>query len=170
MVDWRFSMTMIPNDQMPYRSVPDQFDWMKLRAPRAIPVPQMQLQQPTAANVVVDALGKLLVLGVGAAAVFGVCDLLFGEKKTVRCCSACGRAGHTAGNCPITGPRTRLTVEKIGACECCGGDFSYTEAHHYAGRGVDRGKEMCAPCHFHCGHGGHWKNRPINPRYCRFDG
>jgi hypothetical protein len=37
-----------------------------------------------------------------------------------------------------------------------------------AGRGDSwKGKEMCAPCHFHCGHNGDWYNFPVNPRYCR---
>jgi hypothetical protein len=60
-----------------------------------------------------------------------------------------------------------LTIEKTGTCTCCKKRFRYTEAHHYAGRGVERGREMCGPCHFHCGHNGDWYNFPINPRYCR---
>jgi|ERR1035437_7571762 hypothetical protein len=160
-------MTMIPDNQMPYYESSQQFDWMKLQAPMAIPVPQMRLQQPTVENVIVDALGKLLAFGVVAAVALSGYDMLFGDGNTVRRCLGCGKTGHTARNCPVIGPRTRLTIEKIGVCECCGGGFSYTEAHHYAGRGVDRGKEMCVPCHFHCGHDGYWDNSPINPRYCR---
>lgn len=37
----------------------------------------------------------------------------------------------------------------------------------YAGRGVERGREMCGPCHFHCGHDSEWYNFPVNNRYCR---
>jgi hypothetical protein len=160
-------MTMIPNNQMPYWEGPQQLDWTKLQVPLVIPIPQVQVQPPTIGNVIADVIGKLLVVGVGAAFVLGVGDMLFGNETAVRHCSGCGKAGHAVTNCPLTGPRTRLTIEKIGVCECCEGDFSYTEAHHYAGRSVDRGKEMCAPCHFHCGHGGNWDNLPINPRKCR---
>jgi hypothetical protein len=108
-----------------------------------------------------------LALGVGCAVVYAGCELLFRTEKGILHCSACGRTGHTARKCPLTGERTRLNIEKTGICACCGGRFRYTELHHYAGRGEQRGKEMCAPCHFHCGHSGDWFNSPVNPRYCR---
>jgi len=130
------------------------------------PVP-VGFPQPTFGEIILDVLGKLVVVAAGGAVVYGVYKLLEPDKRVIHC-SACGGANHRADSCPMTGRRVRLNIEKIGVCECCGGRFRYTEAHHYAGRGDGaRGKEMCGPCHFHCGHGGDWNNFPINPRYCR---
>lgn len=156
---------MVRQDQMPYYVPPQQFDpaqWQMAVAPQ-----QIQFQQPTLAEIIVDLLGKLVVVGAVGAAVCIGCEMLFGKEKSVRHCSECGRTDHYARNCPLTGPRTRLTIEKTGICSCCGGRFRYTEGHHYAGRAEEKGREMCGPCHFHCGHGGDWFNAPINPRYCR---
>jgi hypothetical protein len=131
-------------------------------------VAPLQAQQPTVGELLVDLLGKVVVVGIGVAVVYAGCELLFGTDKPVRHCSECGRTNHTARNCPLTGPRTRLQIQKSGNCACCGGSYRYTEGHHYAGRGdSSKGKEMCAPCHFHCGHNGDWYNFPVNPRYCR---
>lgn len=156
---------MVRQDEMPYYVPPQQFDptqWQMAVEPR-----QIQIQQPTLSEAIIDLVGKLIVAGVVGAAVYVGCEMLFGEEKSVRHCSECGRTNHTARNCPLTGPRTRLTIEKTGICSCCGGRFHYTEGHHYAGRAAEKGREMCGPCHFHCGHGGDWYNAPINPRYCR---
>ena len=161
---WRFPMTMVRQDQMPYYIPPQQFDptqWFSAVAQ----VPQIW-PQPSLAEIIVDILGRLVVVGAMAAVVYAGCELLFGEEKSVARCSKCGRA-HTTRSCPMTGERTRLRIEKTGFCSCCRGRFSYTEGHHYAGRGVEKGREMCGPCHFHCGHDRAWNNYPINPRYCR---
>jgi hypothetical protein len=133
----------------------------------ALPTRDIQPQHSSGVNQIVDALGKIVVGGLAVAGLFAGCELLFGSEKRVMHCSECGREGHTARYCPLTGQRTRLRIIKTGGCKCCGGSFKSTELHHYAGRGEDRGKEMCAPCHLHCGHGGDWFNFPINPRYCR---
>src|ERR1019366_227363 len=134
---------------------------------QAPPVSYAQVQQPTLGEVILEILGKAVVVGLGCAVAYGVYTLITDPEKPVRLCSECGRTNHTARNCPLTGARTRLTIEKTGTCTCCKKRFRYTEAHHYAGRGVERGREMCGPCHFHCGHNGDWYNFPINPRYCR---
>jgi hypothetical protein len=151
--------------QMPVYGPQQPFDLGRLMAARP-QTPQIQYQQPTLAQVLLDCLGKLLVVGAGCAVVYVGCKILFGEEKRVVRCSKCGRA-HATRSCPITGARTRLRIEKTGICSCCGKRSRYTEAHHYAGRGVERGREMCGPCHFHCGHDSDWYNFPVNNRYCR---
>lgn len=160
---------MIWQGQMLNYIPPEQFNPMRCQVPAPPPTPQIQLQQPTFGEIIVDVLGKLVAVVFGCAVVYAGWEMLFGTEKRVMHCSECGRANHTARDCPFTGQRTRLAFEKMGMCGCCGGRFRYTELHHYAGRGEERGKEMCGPCHFHCGHGGDWYNFPINPRYCRLD-
>ena len=157
-------MTMMRQDQMPYYIPPQQFEPTQ-RFGAVAQVPQIR-PQPSLAEIIVDILGKLVVAGAVGAVVYAGWELLFGEEKPVARCSKCGRA-HATRRCPMTGERTRLRIEKTGFCSCCGGRFSYTEGHHYAGRGVEKGREMCGPCHFHCGHDRAWNNYPINPRYCR---
>ena len=160
-------MTVIPQGLTLYYIPPEQFDPMRWQVAVAQLTPQIQLQQPTMGELIVDAVGKLMVAGAACVVVYAGCELLFGMEKRVMHCSECGRPNHTARNCPFTGQRTRLAIEKTGICGCCGGRFRSTELHHYAGRGEERGKEMCGACHFHCGHDGDWYNFPINPRYCR---
>src|SRR5438034_11029539 len=97
---------MIRQDQMPYYIPPEQY------APSLWQAPQIQLQQPTVGELIVDLLGKLVVVGVGCAVVYAGFELLFGPEKRVMHCSECGSANHTARNCPFTRPRTRLAIEK----------------------------------------------------------
>lgn len=135
-----------------------QFDFAQLQAI----VEQTQMQQnPLAA--VLAGIGKGIavgvLLGVGAAALGSV----FGEDDTARD-EARRRRARNRG---LNGPRVKLSIEKTGTCTCCSRQSRYTEVHHYAGRAVPRGREMCAPCHFHCGHNGHWNNDAVNPRSCR---
>ena len=124
-------------------------------------------QEPTFLETITKVAGTVLVVGAVGLAAYTVFDALFGSNEQVRHCSACGSSTHDARTCPMTGPRTRLRIEKTGICACCRRRFRHTELHHYAGRGVERGKEMCGPCHFWCGHDGDWQCHPINPRYCR---
>lgn len=153
---------MITPKQIPYFSPMrvDQVIW-------PYPSPQAIHREPSLLETVIKVAAAGLVIGAAAVAVVTVCDALFGPNDTIRHCSECGSASHDARNCLLSGPRTRLRIEKTGICACCGGNFRYTELHHYAGRGVARGKEMCGPCHFWCGHDGDWQSYPINPRYCR---
>src|SRR5689334_20243407 len=109
---------MIRQDQMPYYNPPEQYDPRLWQAAASLPVPQIQLQQPTFGELIVDLLGKLVVVGIGCVVVYAGCELLFGSEKRVMHCSECGRANHTARNCPFTGPRTRLAMEKTGICAC----------------------------------------------------
>jgi hypothetical protein len=162
-------MLVVGQGQTLYYIPPEQFDPMRLQVVVGPQTPQIQLQQPKLGELIVDVLGKLMVVGFGCAIAYAGCEMLFGTEKRVMHCSGCGSANHTVRNCPFTGQRTRLAIEKTGMCGCCGGRFRSTQLHHFAGRGEERGKEMCGPCHFHCGHGGDWLNFPINPRYCRLD-
>jgi hypothetical protein len=154
---------MIGQDQSQYYYTPtQQFNPGSWQAAR------MQVQQPPLGELLVGLFGKLVVVGIGSAVVYVGCEMLFGTEKRFLHCSECGRTTHTARNCPLTGPRTRLAIVKTGNCACCGGRYRHTEGHHFGGRGdASKGKEMCAPCHFHCGHNGDWYNSPVNPRYCR---
>jgi hypothetical protein len=156
---------VVRQNQMPYYVPPQQFDPTQWQM--AVARQQIRFRQPTLEEVILN-LGKFMaVVAVGAAAVCIGREMLFGGEESVRHCSECGRTNHDARNCPLTGPRTRLTIEKTGICSCCYGRFRYTEGHHYAGRAAEKGREMCVPCHFHCGHLGDWANAPINPLYCR---
>ncbi len=161
-------MIVVGQDQQFYYVPPQQNGPIQWQVGAAPPTPQIQLEQPTLGELIVDALGKLVIAGVALGGVYVGCELLFGTDERIMHCSHCGIANHTARNCPLTGRRTRLRIEKTGSCGCCGGRFRSTELHHYAGRGEERGKEMCGPCHLHCGHSGNWRNFPINPRYCRW--
>ena len=54
----------------------------------------------------------------------------------------------------------------------CTGDTGCGEGKNvneiYAGpANGNKGREMCGTCHLICGHGGHWQNMAVNPRYCR---
>ena len=160
-------MIVVPQGQRLYYVPPEQIGLMQWQVGAAPQTPQIRIQQPTLGELIVDVLGKLAVAGVAFGIVYAGCELLFGTDERVMHCSDCGRTNHTARNCPFTGQRTRLAIEKTGMCRCCGGRFRFTQLHHYAGRGEERGKEMCRPCHLHCGHDGHWKIYPINPRFCR---
>jgi hypothetical protein len=95
---------------------------------------------------------------------------VFEPEPQRRRCSACLSTSHTIARCPHVGERHHFSsdIEKTGECQCCGDCFPRTQLHHYGGR-ADNGKakEMCKPCHLHCGHGGHWGNFASNPRYCR---
>jgi hypothetical protein len=115
-------------------------------------------------------LGRFLV---GAALValggFVLYRLLEPETKRRRC-SECGRESHNVARCPHVGGRRHFPpdFEKTGWCECCGRQFPKTQLHHYGGRADNsKAKEMCRPCHLHCGHAGNWGYFAINPRYCR---
>ena len=141
---------------------PEQLPW----ATAVVPPPQIQVQPPTVGELFLDLAGKLIVLSVAGAGLYVAREMLFGKEKRVVYCSKCNRPNHTARNCPIGGKRTRLSIKKTGVCSCCNRRVRYTEGHHYAGRAVNRGREMCAPCHLRCGHGGVW-GQPINPRFCR---
>ena len=163
-------MIIARQGQTLYCIPPEQFDPMPWQVAVTPLGSQIQLQQPTLVERAAEALGKVVVVGGVFALTYAVCELLFGQEARVMHCSECGREGHTVRSCPFTGPRTRLRIEKTGNCQCCGGRFRSTELHHYAGRGEYKGKEMCGPCHFHCGHRGDWYNFPINPRYCRVAG
>lgn len=111
--------------------------------------------------------GPLFWTAVGLGAALVIANALDGETQ-VRRCSICDRLNHDARNCPFDGRRERLYVVKTGRCECCGRRVGMTEGHHYGGRGDgSKGKELCGPCHLHCGHGGNFRNLGINPRYCR---
>jgi hypothetical protein len=153
---------MITWNQIPYFAPPvfDQTVWQ-------YPGPEAVQREPSLLETILKGAGTVLLVGAAGVAVYAVCDALFGSNEPVHHCSECGSTGHDARNCPMTGLRTRLRIEKIGICACCKGRFRYTELHHYAGRGVERGKEMCGPCHLWCGHDGDWQSYPINPRYCR---
>src|SRR3989442_971498 len=153
---------MITRNQSPYFAPPafDQTVWQ-------YPGPGTLQHEPSLLETIVKVAGTVLLVGAAGIAVYAVCDALFGTGEALRHCSACGSTRHDVRNCPMTGPRTRLRLEKTGVCACCQGRFRYTELHHYAGRGVERGKEMCGPCHFWCGHDGDWQSYPVNPRYCR---
>jgi hypothetical protein len=137
--------SMFSREQIPYHVPPPQLypkQWTQ-----AVPV---QAQHPTLGDVIFDLLGNAVIIGLGCAVAYGVYTLISEPEKPVRRCSHCGRTTHTARKCPLTGARTRLTIEKTGTCS-----------------GVERGREMCGPCHFHCGHNGDWYNFAVNPRYCR---
>ena len=131
---------------------------------RFVPVPTLYYQEPQPVD-----LGQVLFWSaVGAVGLYCLSEALTPGKK--RQCSDCGSTRHTARSCPVTGPRRGFSsaVVKTGWCECCGQWFSSTQTHHWGGR-ADNSKdmEMCHPCHLHCGHNGHTRNRPIKPRYCR---
>lgn len=81
----------------------------------------------------------------------------------------CGKTGHDTRLCSQNASkRARLRIAKTGWCSCCNQRFQRTEAHHYAGPADgNKGREMCGTCHLICGHGGHWQNMAVNPRYCR---
>jgi hypothetical protein len=159
-------MLVVRQGQTLYNIPTDQIDPMRWQTP---PTQQIQFQQPTVGKVITDVLGAVAVVGLGFAAGAAIGELLFGQQERVLHCSDCGRSGHTARNCPVTGQRVALRKEKTGNCGCCGRRFRSTQLHHYAGRGLERGKEMCLPCHLQCGHDGNWKLGPFNPRYCRLD-
>lgn len=122
---------MITPKQIPYFSPMwvDQVIWQ-------YPSPQAIHREPSLLETVIKVAAAGLVIGAAAVAVVTVCDALFGPNDTIRHCSECCSASHDARNCPLSGPRTRLRIEKTGICACCGGNFRYTELHHYAGRGV----------------------------------
>ncbi len=149
-----------------YNIPPEEINPMRWEAP---PVPPIQLQQPAAGKAIADLLGAAAVVGLGFLAGAAVGELLFGQEKRVVHCSGCDSTSHTARNCPVTGRRIPLRIEKTGNCSCCRRRYRSTQLHHYAGRGLERGKEMCLPCHLHCGHDGNWKLGPYNPRRCRLD-
>lgn len=156
---------MIPQSQYPFDPPLKQWPW----ATAVTPLPPTQFQPLTGSAMLADLAdlaGKLLILGIAGAALYAAGEAIFGTQKRVVYCCKCNRPNHTARNCPIAGKRTRLNIEKTGVCSCCNRRVRYTEGHHYAGRAVKRGREMCAPCHLHCGHGGVW-GPPINPRFCR---
>ena len=136
------------------------------------PPPQSPVaEQPIAYYQPSLTLAELILRGLLIAGVLYVGYKVFFEPdERVLHCSECGRITHTARNCPFTGDRHHfhLAVEKTGWCQCCGYSFAYTELHHYGGRADDsKGKEMCGPCHLHCGHSGDFHNFAVNPRYCR---
>ncbi len=90
------------------------------------------------------------------------------DRKPKRRCSVCDRKNHDARNCPFIGKRQTLRIKKTGVCRCCGRRPRKTVGHHYGGRGDgSKGKEMCIPCHQHCGHDGNHRKFAINPRVCR---
>jgi len=107
-----------------------------------------------------------VLAALGGYALYKLCE----TEPQRRRCSGCGSKSHNVARCPHVGDRQHFSseVEKTGWCKCCGHQFPKTQLHHYGGR-ADNGKakEMCRPCHLHCGHSGHWGKFAINPRYCR---
>jgi hypothetical protein len=152
-----------------FYNLPEQNDPIQWQIAVPQPAPQVQFEQVPIGRVIANVLGAVAVVGFGFMTAAAIGALLFGEEERVLHCSVCDSTSHTARNCPITGPRVRLKMEKTGDCGCCGRRFASTQLHHYAGRGLERGREMCLPCHLHCGHGGHWKIAPTNPQYCRLE-
>lgn len=113
-----------------------------------------------------EVLAGAALLALGGYALYKICE----PEPRQRRCSACGSRSHNAARCPHLGERQHFSsqFEKTGSCECCGYSFRKTQLHHYGGRGDNsKAKEMCRSCHLYCGHGGHWVNFAINPRYCR---
>ena len=123
---------------------------------------QYQVQQPSR-------LIQFLFWGVAAAlAIYGL-PQTFSTEPSKRRCSKCLRTSHTVRNCPFVGNRRpiRAWVKKTGWCQCCGRRSRKTQLHHYGGRAnPDKYKEMCRPCHLHCGHDGDYHNFAINPHQC----
>jgi hypothetical protein len=123
--------------------------------------------QPPPPPSLIEIIAKTLAL---AAAGYVFYKLFFEPEPQQRRCSACGSKSHNIARCPHVGERQHFSsdFEKTGWCECCGYQFPKTQLHHYGGRADNsKAKEMCRPCHLHCGHGGHWGNFAINPRSCR---
>lgn len=114
------------------------------RVQYAAPVPYFQ-RQLTVGDVIGELLGTAVVVGLTCTVAYGVGTLIaeiVELEKAVRRCSECGRTNHDARNCPLTGARTRLRMEKTGDCTCCRNRFRYTEAHHYAARCRERSGDV----------------------------
>jgi hypothetical protein len=137
--------------------------------PVFVDLSQLALYQQPVVNTL-PTLGQFLagaaLVALGGYVLYKLCD----TEPQRRRCSACGSKSHNVARCPHVGDRQHFSseFEKTGWCECCGHRFPKTQLHHYGGRADDgKAKEMCRPCHLHCGHSGHWGNFAINPRYCR---
>ena len=160
-------MNNIHSSQVPsFRGLAPQFNlsqWPCITGSGRPPIAHIAPQSPTLGQII---LGGLVLVGVGYVAY----KIIVGPQERRLHCSECGRASHTARNCPFTGARRRFSssAEKTGWCECCGDWFPRTQLHHYGGRADDsKAMEMCQECHVHCGHDGHTRYFAIKPRYCR---
>ena len=151
-------------EQMRPQQAAPQLDAARLQAV----IEQIRMQREAQQNPLAEAfVGIVRVVAVGAAIGLGVAAIgsLFGNDDEARERARLQRARNRR----LNGPRGRVNVVKTGICTCCGKRFRYTEVHHYAGRAVPRGREMCGRCHFYCGHNGNWKNYAINPKGCWLD-
>lgn len=126
------------------------------------PVQQPLLsQQPLTLGELI--LGGLVLGGLGYAAYKA-----FEPGRATRHCSVCDSTYHDRRSCPHDGPRISFSrsIPMAATCECCG-EYPAAQRHHTRGRSDDTDKlDVCATCHLHCGHKGHWQNFPVKPRTC----
>lgn len=116
---------------------------------------------------------KLLALGLGAAAIWALFDLLDSSKQPQRTCAVCVRAAHDRRTCSYDGGRLNFcrSIPKSSYCECCGSPRYKIQRHHTRGRANPSDfLDVCNDCHVECCHGGHFENLAIKPQICRISG